>query len=161
MTTEFENVPWDKALAKILQSQGLVGKMKNDQLIVRRFGAERLVPPAPPKPPGPAPVAGRLDGEEIFQYVPDSNITEPKAIEKIPPKYPPDMKKEGVTGLVVAELVIDEIGIVRDVAIKDSPADQLSAAAMDAFEQWRFEPAMMDGKPVAVKYVVTVAFRLK
>jgi TonB family protein len=161
VTTEFENVPWDKALAKILQSQGLVGKMENDQLIVRRFGSERLVPPAPPKPPGPAPVAGRLDGEEIFQYVPDSNITEPKALEKVNPKYPPEMRKAGTSGSVVARLVIDDAGHVRDVEVLDSPAAEFSAAATEAFEQWTFEPATMDGKPVAVRYIVTVLFRLK
>ena len=57
--------------------------------------------------------------------------------------------------------MIDEIGMVRDVLIKESPADQLSAAAIEALEQWRFAPAMMDGRPVAVRYIVTLKFNLK
>jgi len=31
---------------------------------------------------------------------------------------------------------------------------------MEAVRQWRFEPAMKDGKPVAVSVSIEVAFRL-
>jgi protein TonB len=62
---------------------------------------------------------------------------------------------------VVGDLVIDEVGMVRDVLITGSPSDELSTAAIEAFKQWRFAPAMMDGKPVAVRYIVTVKFHLE
>ncbi len=71
------------------------------------------------------------------------------------------MREPGVSGLVIAELVIDENGVVRDVAIQESPADEFSAAATEALEQWTFEPATKDGKPVAVTYIVTVNFALR
>ncbi len=62
---------------------------------------------------------------------------------------------------MVAELVIGQNGEVRDVAIKESPAEELSVAATEAFEQWTFEPATLAGEPVAVSYIVTVDFKLK
>ncbi len=45
---------------------------------------------------------------------------------------------------------------MRDVAIQESPADELSTAATQALEQWTFEPATKDGEPVAVSYIVTL-----
>ena len=71
------------------------------------------------------------------------------------------MRKRESAEMVVAELVIDQDGLVRDVSIQESPADELSAAATEALEQWTFEPATMDGKPVAVSYIVTLKFALK
>jgi TonB family protein len=36
----------------------------------------------------------------------------------------------------------------------------LDQKALDAVKQWKFEPAMKDGKPVAVQINVEVNFRL-
>jgi TonB family protein len=107
------------------------------------------------------PLTGRLDGEDVFRYVPNGKISEPVVLEKVSPKYPPEARKDKITGIVVADLVIDEIGMVRDVLIKESPSDLLSDAAIEAIEQWRFEPAIMDGEAVAVRYIVTIKFNLK
>jgi len=82
-------------------------------------------------------------------------------IDKVMPKYPPEARKAGIKGIVVGDLMIDEIGMVRDVVIKESASDELSTAAIEAFEQWRFEPAMMDGEAVVVRYIVTIKFNLK
>jgi TonB family protein len=161
VTTTIHEVPWDEALASIIEAQGLTWQHVGDQIIVRRAGGEGFVPLQPIDGEPSALLAGRLDGEEVFRYVPDGRISEPVVIERTPPKYPPEARKEGVSGVVVADLVIDEIGMVRDVLIEESPSDQLSAAAIDALEQWRFQPAMMDGQPVAVRYIVTIKFRLQ
>ena len=46
-------------------------------------------------------------------------------------------------------------------AVKD-PDPRLTKAATEAVLQWRFEPARdAQGKPVAVVYTVTVAFKLQ
>ncbi len=37
----------------------------------------------------------------------------------------------------------------------------LDQAAVDAIKKWRFEPATLHGKPVAVYYNLTVNFRLQ
>jgi protein TonB len=71
------------------------------------------------------------------------------------------MRKQRLSGRVVARLVIDEDGVVRGVEILESPADEFSAAATAALETWTFEPARMDGEPVAVSYIVTLMFRLE
>lgn len=161
VSASFHEVPWDTALAKILQSQGLVWHRAGDQIIVRRAEGEALVAGVPADREPTTRLAGKLDGEKVFRYVPDARVSEPVALDKVPPKYPPAAREAGIAGTVVADLVIDEVGTVRDVVILKSPSDDLSVAAIDAIGQWRFAPATMDGEPVAVRYVVTVKFRLE
>ncbi|HSN57710.1 MAG TPA: TonB family protein [Candidatus Sulfomarinibacteraceae bacterium] len=161
VSASFHEVPWDTALAKILQRQDLVWHRSGDQIVVRRADSEAPAAAAPADGEPTTRLAGILDGEKVFRYVPDARISEPVAIDQVPPKYPPEARKARITGAVVADLVIDEAGTVRDVAIERSPSDDLSAAAIEAIAQWRFAPATMDGEPVAVRYVVTVMFRLE
>jgi protein TonB len=89
------------------------------------------------------------------------DYSQPKVIHYEPPHYSPEMRKAGISGPVVASLLIDKTGVVREVEIVKSPADELSAAATEAVEQWIFEPATKDGEPVDVRFMVTVMFRLK
>jgi TonB family protein len=88
-------------------------------------------------------------------------ITHPVVVEKVNPKYPPDAREEKVMGSVIVETVLTEEGVVDDVQVINSPDDRLSAAAVEAIQQWKFEPALCDGKPVAVYYNLTVNFRLE
>jgi len=170
VTMDVDQVPWDGALVSIVQDQGLEWERNGNQIIVRRAGSERLAParPASASPPAPPtkespPVPPTVDvfNTTVHKYVEGGGIEPPKALEKLPPKYPPEMRKTGISGLVVAELVIDQGGAVRNVAIQESPADELSAAATEALEQWTFEPATKDGEPVAVTYIVTLKFALR
>jgi TonB family protein len=161
VTASFHEVPWDEALDTIIRSQGLTWERSGDQIIVRRTEGGKPVPVQPADGEPSPRLAGKLDGDDVFRYVPDGTISAPVALEKVPPKYPPEARKAGISGAVVADLVIDEIGMVRDVVIQESPSDELSEAAIASIEQWRFEPAMMDGEPVAVRYIVTVMFRLQ
>ena len=96
------------------------------------------------------------DADEICD-----SITHTVVIEKVNPKYPEEARKEKIMGLVTVETVINEDGTVGDLRVLDSAHELLSAAAVEAVEQWKFEPALCDGKPVGVYYNLTVAFRLK
>ena len=88
-------------------------------------------------------------------------ITHPVVVEKIDPKYPPEAREEKVMGMVTVETVITEEGVVDEIQVLESPDDRLSAAAVEAISQWRFEPALCDGEPVEVYYNLTVNFRLQ
>jgi TonB family protein len=161
VSASFDEVPWDAALAKILKSQGLVWQRTGAQIIVRRAEGDGPFDLQPATGEPTTRLAGKLDGETVYRYVPDARISEPVALERSAPVYPAAAREAGVAGAVVADLVIDELGAVRDVVMQKSPSDDLSAAAINALEQWRFAPATIDGKPVAVRYVVTVMFRLQ
>ena len=58
-----------------------------------------------------------------------------------------------------AEIVIDHEGIVTDARIVKS-IPLLDDAALRAVRGWRFEPTIIDGRPVPVRMVVTVSFTL-
>ena len=88
-------------------------------------------------------------------------ITRPVVTEKINPKYPESARKEKVMGVVVVETVITEEGIVDDIRVLESSDERLSSAAVEAIDQWRFEPALCDGAPVGVYYNLTVKFHLE
>lgn len=106
---------------------------------------------------------------------------EPKLVHKVRPAYPPDAKAEKVEGLFVIDVVIGRDGAIKEAHVaasapndvrlkelepkKDTKAAQegdarLAAAALDAVKQWRYEPILKDGKPVAFKATVTVAFKI-
>jgi len=88
-------------------------------------------------------------------------ITHPVVIEKVNPKYPPEAREEKVMGMVTVETVINEEGVVEDIQVIESADDRLSAAAIEAIQQWRFEPALCDGEPVGVYYNLTINFQLQ
>jgi protein TonB len=88
-------------------------------------------------------------------------ITRPVAIEKTQPKYPEEARKEKIMGDVILETIITEEGLVDAVEVVESPDERLTAAAIAAVKDWRFDPALCDGKPVGVYYVLTMRFNLK
>ncbi|QDA57827.1 TonB family protein [Thermomonas aquatica] len=78
-----------------------------------------------------------------------------------PPVYPVDVLKQGVTGKVVLIVDVATDGSVSAAKIDRSAGDaRLDAAALDAVKQWKFEPAMKDGKPVPGRVRVPVEFAL-
>jgi TonB family protein len=108
-------------------------------------------------------VEGTLDGAPVYRFksVPSEAITEPKRLGGPNPEYPEAMRKEGISGLVVLEAVIDDTGRVRALEVLKSADPAFSASAMLAVEQWTFEPAIYDGAPVSVRYNLTVRFNLQ
>jgi TonB family protein len=68
--------------------------------------------------------------------------------------------KHKVQGTCVLALTVDEQGAVRDVHVTRSLDKRLDQNAVDAVKQWKFKPAMRDGKPVAVLTSVEIDFRL-
>ncbi len=104
------------------------------------------------------------NGEEVrhpVKFVPEGELSEPKAIHKVNPKYPEEARKEKIQGEVVAESIIDHTGKVVDTKVLESPHELLSQATIDALQQWTFEPSRNKaGEAVDVLYVVTMKYRL-
>jgi protein TonB len=85
----------------------------------------------------------------------------PVAINKIKPVYPPMARIGQIEGTVYVIAYIDETGRVVKVEIGGSIHESLDKAALEAVKQWRFNPAKMRDKPVAVMVGIPVTFRLK
>jgi periplasmic protein TonB len=113
------------------------------------LGGNAKVPaPPPPKPVvhnGPYRVGGKVQA--------------PQLIRQVQPVYPPLAKIARVQGDVVIDSVIDQQGKVTQMKVV-SGNPLLIQAAMQALEQWRYQPTLLNGEPVAVDMVVTVHFQL-
>ena len=89
------------------------------------------------------------------------NVREARLVHHVPATYPPDAEREGVTGTVVLEAVIGADGNPARVAIVNSIVDgRLADAAARAVRQWRYDPALLNGRPVEVTVAIHVAFEL-
>ena len=78
---------------------------------------------------------------------------ERKRTVKVDPVYPPEAKAKGIEGSVVLDVLITAAGDVKDVKIKEGPAE-LTQSATDAVRQWKFEAAAED-----TRATLTVATR--
>jgi protein TonB len=62
-------------------------------------------------------------------------------------------RRMGEQGEVLLDVYVGEDGRVSDVKLKKSSgSDLLDRTAIDTVRRWRFEPATVDGKPVAEWY---------
>lgn len=93
-------------------------------------------------------------------YAVEGDVVAPRALNRVPPDYPAAAKEARITGTVVVEAVIGSDGAIRDAQVTDSLEESLDQAALDAVRQWTFDPATLNGKPVAVYYNLTLNFRL-
>lgn len=75
--------------------------------------------------------------------------------------YPPDARAKGIAGPVVLDLLIDEKGLVREVTLVTGPDASLNDAAMRAAREFRFTPAEVETKTVAVRIRYTYRFVLE
>ena len=74
------------------------------------------------------------------------------------PRYPFQLRKNGVAGEAVVDFVVDAEGNVAEpVAVRMTHQD-FGAAAVDAVRRWQFKPGMKDGRPVATQLQVPIVF---
>jgi len=105
-----------------------------------------------PVPPPPRPAARRIVRV-------GSNLKAPRQTYSVQPEYPVLAKQTHVVGTVVVNAVIDEHGnVVQARALSGHPL--LIPAALKAVLQWKYEPTLLNGTPVAVEMEVTVHFNL-
>ena len=89
------------------------------------------------------------------------DITPPHRVAGQPPAYPVEARKAKVEGKVVLECIIDTKGSVSVNRVLKGLAPDLDEAAIASVTQWRYEPALKDGMPVAVYLTVKVQFKLR
>ncbi len=78
------------------------------------------------------------------------------------PQYPGIARRQGREGPVTLRVTIDEAGKPRDVkVVTGSGTPALDEEARRCVrEEWRFEPALKDGKPISATGLIIVRFRL-
>jgi protein TonB len=88
-----------------------------------------------------------------------SGVKAPRQTYSVQPAYPALAREAHIAGTVVVNAVIDEHGnVVGAHAVSGHPL--LIPAALNAVLQWKYEPTLLSGSPVAVEMEVTVNFKL-
>ena len=81
---------------------------------------------------------------------------------RVHPNYPEIARKARLDGSVLLLIVIDKDGRVGEIEVIASPDARFGfdLAAIDAVKRWRYRPARLGGRPVAVQATVRVEFTL-
>jgi TonB family protein len=83
-----------------------------------------------------------------------------RLVNPIAPDYPDVARLAGIDGDVTLRIFVARDGSIRGITPISGPP-VLARAAIRAVEQWRYAPAIVDGRPVDVVTTVRLAFRLR
>lgn len=127
-----------------------------DQLDVARDECQKnLVVQAPP------PEGGKEGLTTVrSETSPAQGITPPEVVYEPLPAYTPEARKAGIEGSVALSITVDERGKVSDVDVMEGLGYGLDEQAAKTVKTWKFNPALKDGKPVAVRVIVVASFKL-
>jgi TonB family protein len=93
-------------------------------------------------------------------YKVGQDVSAPKLISSVQPEFPQSARGEHDKweGRCLVGLVVDETGMPQDVHIVRSLRQDFDEKSIEAVRQYRFQPAMKAGTPVAVSLKVEVKF---
>jgi protein TonB len=82
-------------------------------------------------------------------------------LQRIPPQYPRDAARNGITGWVQLEVLVNADGTVRSARVLEAkPKGMFEAAAVQAVLRWKFKPKVVNGQPVQQKGAQRIEFNL-
>jgi TonB family protein len=102
-----------------------------------------------------------LDGDDAGPAKPKGRVSSPVPVEKVDPKYPPDLINEHVDGEVVLYAIIRKDGSVDSIQLVRKLDPQLDRNAVEALGRWKFRPGTRNGEPVDLEAVVHIPFRFR
>jgi TonB family protein len=123
--------------------------------LIAAGGAQAQMIEAPALPPAPPPAGGQIDAAKLSKV--------PKLKRFVEAEYPKEALDKGITADVLllidiaADGTVDSVGIAEPV---NAPGMGFEEAATIAAQQFEFEPAEMDGKPIAVQINYRYHFKL-
>lgn len=80
-------------------------------------------------------------------------------VNKVQPVYPPLARQTRISGTVRLHAIISKTGSVESLEVI-SGHPLLVRAAMDAVQQWKYKPTLLNGEPVEVDTTIDVIFSL-
>lgn len=146
---------------------------------LRQSAIDEQVAVPDPVPPEPVPVETKTATSQAqVSPQPDSPATEnrqpalnvqplgkltrpPALLKKIEPVYPGSEQRAGSQAQVIAEVTIDEKGMVHSIKIVKSAGMQFDNAVIEALNKSLFSPGYIDSEAVAVRVLVPFRFNLK
>jgi len=105
--------------------------------------------------PSPAPAAP--DAPKLNPF--GSGVSAPIPLNVIQAKFSKEARKHKISGVCLVSLIVDAQGMPQNARVIKGLGYGLDEQAVAAVNQYRFKPAMKDGKPVPVMIKVEVNFK--
>jgi protein TonB len=100
--------------------------------------------------------------EPIAQTDPAMTDRDLEQLTATEPVYPPAALRDRVEGWVEVDFTVTEAGVVREIEIVAAePRGVFEAAATAAIGAWRFQPRVVNGRPVPQRSSVTLRFNVE
>jgi TonB family protein len=112
----------------------------------------------PDGPPGTGRSSGPAGDGPLWV---DGDVKAPIKVFAPQPRYTEEARKARVQGVVILKAVLDKLGNVSSVEVLKGLPDGLAESAVATVATWKYQPATLDGEPVAVFLNVTISFSLQ
>lgn len=89
------------------------------------------------------------------------SVSPPLLVSKVEPRFSDEARAEKFMGTVVVAIIVDTNGVPQNVHVIRGVGHGLDEKALEAITQYRFRPAMENGKPVPVRVNIKVNFQIK
>lgn len=85
----------------------------------------------------------------------------PRRISRVRVKYPPEMLRRGIEGIVRLNVTIDETGTLEVESVAESTNEAFEASAIEAARSLKYEIPKKNGLGVRAKFVLPIPFRIQ
>jgi TonB family protein len=89
-----------------------------------------------------------------------AGVSTPVPISRTPPEYTEEARKAKWQGAVLLQVTVNETGVPQDIQVVRPLGMGLDQKAIEAVQQWRFKPALLNGNAVPVTATIEVNFRI-
>jgi protein TonB len=86
-------------------------------------------------------------------------VTEGLLIRRTTPVYPAIARTAGISGTIVLAATISKTGVIENLRVLSGPM-LLRQAAIEAVQNWRYRPYLLNNQPVEVETTVNVVFSM-
>ena len=104
--------------------------------------------------------APRAEYDDI-QNTSTPGISAPAVIKRIEPQYTAEARQARAAGTVILQVVIQTNGTADILKVVKPLPSGLTESALEAIRQWRFRPAVRQGKEIPIAINIEVGFNLE
>ena len=128
-----------------------------------------VIKPAPPVAPKaqsttwapPSKQTRAPDTSKFKEFVDFAKLDKkPQIRASVAPRYPFELKRQGISGQCTLQFFVDENGVVSEPVVISSSHEEFKKPCLDAIMQWRFTPGMKNGRKVATRTQQQFPFRV-
>ncbi len=104
--------------------------------------------------------------QPVLSAIPESEILPVDALDVKPrvksqqrPQYPPDLRRNGISGEAIIEFIVDTQGRVQGAQPVRATQKDFGLEAARAVSKWTFRPGMKDGRAVNTRMQLPITFK--